>query len=108
MNLKDIDKKVLFDDRLLAVAGFSDMEKEVLVWLRETTAKHEVNKIDLTAPGSVGKMANSVIDRLNLIAKNKEEFFGFELVRQMGKEGYYLMDSAGKIIGRIQYVDDRI
>jgi len=108
MNLKDINKKVLFDQKLEVVAGFSSAEMDVLVWLRELVAKHDTEKMELTAPGIVGNVANKIIERLIFVDKHRSEFFGFELVRQMGKEAYYIMDSGGKIVGRVQYVDDKI
>ena len=107
MNLNNIDKKLLFDDRIVAVAGLTEPEKEILTWLRECMKAGETEK-ELTMPGNVATLVNEVITKMGQIIDEKKSFFGFEVVRQLGKEHFYIMDSSNKIVGRIQYVDDKV
>ena len=101
-----IDKKIINDDRLIAVAGLTDSEKEILDWLRSFVI--EGNTLEKAFPPNVERDIERIIDKLEGARINNHLLFGYEIVRQQNKEGWYLMDSGNNIVGRIQFVDDKI
>jgi len=101
-----IDKKLINNEQLVAVAGLTKEEKEILDWL--TSFVVEGNILDKEYPPNVERDVSRIIDKLERTAINEKLLFGYEIVRQLDKEGWYIMNSDGRLVGRIQNVDDRI
>ena len=101
-----INKKLINDNRIIAVAGLTTEEKETLDWLRSFVVIDDV--LEKAFPPNVERDINTIMNKLERAKTNERLLFGYDIVRQLDKEGWYLMDSHNKIVGRIQFVDDKI